>query len=423
MKITIIGAGPGGYETAVYAVRQGLEVTLVTEGPLGGTCLNEGCIPTKTFCHYAGHAAYETALQKKQQVVEQLRKGVHFLLKGVHVIEGHATLKDAHTVCVNGTTEIASDYIILATGSVPAKLNIPGIEGKNVLYSQDILSMEELPESICVVGGGVIGLEMASYLHAFGVDVTVVEYADEVLPSLDKELAKRIRMILKKRGVEIVTSAQVTGMDEDGVTYIYKGEEEYAEADAVLMAVGRKAHTADLGLEALGIPCNRKGVEVDDNMKTSVDSVYAIGDVNGRMMLAHVATFQGKRAVNAILGKKDKIQFNLVPSVVYTTPEVASVGRTEEQCEDEELDYRVLKTPFSSNGKAVTMGETEGFCKVLVDNETGQMLGCHILGPHASDLIAEATALMNMHATVEDMQSIIHPHPSLCEIFQETIHK
>ena len=422
MKITIIGAGPGGYETAIYAAKKGIEVTLISEGPLGGTCLNEGCIPTKTFCHYAGNTDYAVALQKKQQVVEQLKKGVQFLLKGITVVNGHATLKDAHTVVVDGT-EYSSDYIIVATGSVPAKLNIPGIELDNVLYSNDILSMEALPESICVVGGGVIGLEMASYLNAFGVEVTVVEYADEVLPNLDADLAKRIRTILAKKGVDIVTSAKVTEIDGDGVTYKYKGEEEYVEANAVLMAVGRRANVESLGLEVAGVVCGRKGIEVDDNMKTNIDSVYAIGDVNGRLMLAHIATFQGKRAINAILGKKDNIQFNLTPSVVYTTPEVASVGMSEAACDDDELDYRILKMPFSSNGKAVTMNETDGFCKVIIDNETEQMLGCHIIGPHASDLIAEATALISMHATIQDMQDIIHPHPSLCEIFQNTINE
>lgn len=422
MKITIIGAGPGGYETAIYATKKGIEVTLISEGPLGGTCLNEGCIPTKTFCHYAGNTDYAVALQKKQQVVEQLKKGVQFLLKGITVVNGHATLKDAHTVVVDGT-EYSSDYIIVATGSVPAKLNIPGIELDNVLYSNDILSMEALPESICVVGGGVIGLEMASYLNAFGVEVTVVEYTDEVLPNLDADLAKRIRTILAKKGVDIVTSAKVTEIDSDGVTYKYKGEEEYVEADAVLMAVGRRANVESLGLEVAGVVCGRKGIEVDDNMKTNIDSIYAIGDVNGRLMLAHIATFQGKRAINAILGKKDNIQFNLTPSVVYTTPEVASVGMSEAACDDEELDYRILKMPFSSNGKAVTMNETDGFCKVIIDNETEQMLGCHIIGPHASDLIAEATALISMHATIQDVQDIIHPHPSLCEIFQNTINE
>lgn len=422
MKITIIGAGPGGYETAIYAAKKGIEVTLISEGPLGGTCLNEGCIPTKTFCHYAGNTDYAVALQKKQQVVEQLKKGVQFLLKGITVINGHAVLKDAHTVVVDGT-EYSSDYIIIATGSVPAKLNIPGIELDNVLYSNDILSMEALPESICVVGGGVIGLEMASYLNAFGVEVTVVEYADEVLPNLDADLAKRIRAILAKKGVDIVTSAKVTEIDSDGVTYIYNGDEEYVEADAVLMAVGRRANVENLGSEAAGVVCGRKGIEVDENMKTNIDSIYAIGDVNGRLMLAHVATFQGKRAVNAILGKKDNIQFNLTPSVVYTTPEVASVGMSEAACDEEELDYRILKMPFSSNGKAVTMNETDGFCKVIIDNETKQMLGCHIIGPHASDLIAEATALISMHSTIQDMQDIIHPHPSLCEIFQNTINE
>jgi dihydrolipoamide dehydrogenase len=421
MKITIIGAGPGGYETAIYAAKQGFEVTIVTDGPLGGTCLNEGCIPTKTLCHYAGKIEYDVAFQKKQQVVEQLTKGVKFLLKGVHIVNGHAVIKDAHTIVVDDVTEISSDYIIIATGSVPSKPNIPGIDLDNVLYSNDILNIEQLPESICIVGGGVIGLEVASYLNAFGVETTVIEYADEVLPAMDKEVAKRIRTILNKRGVDIITSAKVTEIDSDGVTYECSGGGEYVEADKVLIAVGRKANIENLGIESLGIIFSRRGIDIDDNMKTSVDNIYAIGDVNGRMMLAHVATYQGKRAVNAILGKKDKIQFNYVPSVVYTTPEIAAVGLTEEECEDQELDYRILKAPYSSNGKAVSMNETDGFCKVIVDNETNQILGCHIIGAHASDLIAEATTLISVHATIDDIKDIIHPHPSLCEIFQNTI--
>lgn len=423
--LIIIGAGPGGYETAVEAAKRGMTVTLINDGPLGGVCLNEGCIPTKTFCHYAGKEEFATVAERKEAVVSQLRNGVAYLLKNPNItkVEGKASFKNDKTVVVNGEEYAAKD-IIIATGSKPAMLPILGADSEIVLTSTDVLNLKEPPESICVIGGGVIGLEMASYLHRFGAEVTVLEYAPQVLPNFDAEISKRLKMLLIKQGIKIETDAQVTAIDEEGfVTYKKKDQEYNVECGKVLMAVGRMPNTTDLNLEAAGVAYNRKGIEVDDNMQTSVPHIYAIGDVNGKMMLAHVAIFHGTRALNHIQGKGDKIKFNLVPAAVFTIPEVASVGLTEAQCDDEELDYKAVKVPFGAVGKAVAMGEPDGFCKLIIDNETRTILGCHIMGAHASDLIQEVVTMMNLGVTVDDAKDIIHAHPTLNEIIQIAIHQ
>lgn len=421
--LIVIGAGPGGYETAVEAAKRGMSVTLINDGPLGGVCLNEGCIPTKTFCHYAGKEEFAAVAERKETVVSQLRNGVAYLLKNpnITIVEGKACFKDAQTVVANCEEYTAKD-IIIATGSKPAMLPIPGADSEIVLTSTDVLNLKELPESICVIGGGVIGLEMATYLHRFGVEVTVLEYAPQVLPNFDAEVSKRLKMLLSKQGIKIETEVQVTDIDEEGfVTYKKKDKEYNVECDKVLMAVGRTPNTAGLNLDAAGIAYDRKGIEVDDNMKTSVPYIYAIGDVNGKMMLAHVATFQSYRALNSIQGKADKIKFNLVPAAVFTIPEVASVGLTEAQCYDEELDYKAIKVPFGAVGKAIVKGDSDGFCKLIVNNETRTILGCHIIGPHASDIIQEVVTMMNFSITVDDAKDTIHAHPTLNEIIQIAI--
>ena len=423
--LIIIGAGPGGYETAVEAAKRGMTITLINDGPLGGVCLNEGCIPTKTFCHYAGKEEFAAVAERKEAVVNQLRNGVAYLLKNpnITIVEGKASFKGTQTVVVNGEEYTAKD-IIIATGSRPAMLSIPGADSEIVLTSTDVLNLKELPESICVIGGGVIGLEMASYLHRFGVEVTVLEFAPQVLPNFDAEISKRLKMLLTKQGIKIETDAQVTAIYDEGfVTYKKKDQEYNVECDKVLVAVGRMPNTSGLNLESAGIAYNRKGIEVDDNMQTSAPHIYAIGDVNGKMMLAHVATFQGTRALNHIQGIADKIKFNLVPAAVFTIPEVASVGLTEDQCDDEELDYKAVKVPFGAVGKAVAMGEPDGFCKLIIDKETRTILGCHIMGAHASDLIQEVVTMMNLGVTVDDAKDIIHAHPTLNEIIQIAIHQ
>ena len=404
MKLIIIGAGPGGYETAVEAVKLGMEVTLITEGPLGGTCLNEGCIPTKTF---VSSRTLDEAQSRRTVVITQLQTGIAALLKKVNVIEGHAQFVSDNRIKVLPTgEEIGGAPIIIATGSKSASLPIPGAE--KCITSKEMLELTEVPESLCVIGGGVIGLEFASIFNKFGSKVTVLEYCKQILPRFDTDLCKRLKQLLTKQGIDIKTGYQVEDINA-------------IDAEKILMAVGRRPNTDDLGLEHTAIEYSRKGIVVDDNMQTSVPGVYAIGDVNGRMMLAHVATFQGKRALNHILGKTDRIRFDIVPSAVFITPEVATVGLTEEDCKANNIEYKANKSFYRANGKAVSMGETDGYCKIIVQEVQGKILGAHIFGAHSSDIIHEIAALMNMNATIDDLRNIIHAHPTLAEVIQQAI--
>ena len=421
-RLIIIGAGPGGYETAVEAVKEGLEVTLITEGPLGGTCLNEGCIPTKVM---VSSNTLEEAQNRRMEVISQLQGGIAALLRKVNVIEGHAQFISNDRIKVLPTgEEIGGAPIIIATGSKSASLPIPGAE--KCLTSKEMLELTEVPENLCVIGGGVIGLEFASVFNKFGSKVTVLEYAKQILPRFDTDLCKRLKQSLSKQGINILTSAEVKGLQvaDNGLLVEYESASQLSTLNSqlCLMAVGRRPNMDGLGLENTGIESTRRGITVDDNMQTTVPGVYAIGDVNGRMMLAHVATFQGKRALNHILGRKDKIRFDIVPSAVFTVPEVATVGLTEEDCKAQNIPYRALKSFYRANGKAVSMGETEGLCKILVQEgqqptaNSQRLLGAHIMGAHSSDLIHEIAALMNLNATLDDLRSIIHAHPTLAEI-------
>ena len=430
MHLLIIGGGPGGYETAVEAAKRGLEVTLINEGPLGGTCLNEGCIPTKTFCHYAElieqnnkagldcKPSFASAAQRKQAVVEQLHSGIDMLLKNVQVVHGKAQFKDSKTVVCEGQ-EYTADRIIIATGSVSASLPIPGAE--NCLTSKEILDLTEVPESICIIGGGVIGLEFASILSSFGSQVTVLEYCPNILPRFDVDLAKRLKQSLSKRGIGIEVQAQVTRIDDNTVTYLKKDKEFTVQANMVLMAVGRRPNMEGLNLDAAGIDYTRKGITVNDSFETSVPGIYAVGDVIGGIMLAHAATYQGLHALNVICGRQDSIRFDLIPAAVFTIPEVSTIGLTEEQCKEQELEVRYLKSFYRANGKAVSMDETDGYCKLIV-SENGVILGAHLMGAHASDLIHEIAAVMNINGTLEQLRYVIHAHPTLSEVLQAAIH-
>lgn len=432
MRLLIIGAGPGGYETAVEAVKRGMEVTLITEGPLGGTCLNEGCIPTKTFCHYAElieqnrkaglevNIDFRNIAERKDAVIGQLRGGIESLLKGVDVVYGKASFKDAHTVTAGGQ-DYEADRIIIATGSQSAILPIPGAD--TAMTSREILALREVPSSICVIGGGVIGLEFASLFRSFGSEVTVLEYCKELLPRFDTDIAKRLKQALGKRGIRIETQAQVTAIDGGTVRYIKKDTECEVQSDAVLMAVGRRANIEGLNLEAAGIEYDRRGIKVDAGFRTSAADIYAVGDVTGGIMLAHVATYQGLRALNDIEGKQDSIRFDVVPAAVFTMPEVAVVGMTEDECKEQGIAIRCLKSFYRANGKAVSMDEAEGYCKVIASAEDGRILGCHIMGAHSSDMIHEVVVMMNMNASLSDVRNIIHAHPTLSEVLQAAIHE
>lgn len=456
MKIIIIGAGPGGYETALLAAKRGVEVVLIESGHVGGTCLNEGCIPTKAFCKNAevldglreAEAFGVTGLSygfdfkavaaRKNVVVEQLRGGVEGLLghKLITLVRGKASFKDSHTVTVDDQ-DYVGDYIIIATGSVSASLPIPGADLPGILTSREILDLEEVPQSLCVIGGGVIGLEFASVFRSFGSEVTVLEYFKEILPRFDSDLSKRLKQSLGKRGIEISTQTQVTAIEEcDGkykVSFTRKGKEESVEADKVLMAVGRKANVASLNLADVGIEFTPRGILVDDKtMQTNIPHIYAVGDINGKMMLAHAATFQGIVALDHIMGVENGIDLSVMPAAVFTSPEAASVGMTEEDCKAAGVPVKCLKSFFRANGKAVTMGETDGFCKVIVaaepkdgvetPYEPGRILGCHLYGPHASDIVQEACALITRKATIKEFEDIIHTHPTLTEVLQSAVH-
>jgi dihydrolipoamide dehydrogenase len=362
-------------------------------------------------------------------------------------VRGKASFKDAHTVTVTpGATpvtieksvEYSADHIIIATGSVSSSLPIPGADLPGILTSREILDIEKVPSSLCVIGGGVIGLEFASIFRSFGCEVTVLEYCKDILPRFDTDLAKRLKQSLSKRGISVETQAQVTSItecDADAytVSYTRKGKEETVTAEKVLMAVGRRANLASLNLDDIGLEYTPRGIVTDERtMQTNIPHIYAVGDINGRMMLAHTATFQGIVALDHIMGVENQIDLSVMPAAVFTSPEAASVGLTEDECKEKGIPVKCLKSFFRANGKAVTMGETDGFCKVVVAAEPkegalspyqpGRVLGCHLYGPHSSDIVQEACAMISRKATLEEFQSVIHTHPTLTEVLQSAVH-
>ena len=432
--IIIIGAGPGGYETAARAASAGKKVILIERGHLGGTCLNRGCIPTKALCRSAEVADtvasaseygigaqmpavdYAAVAARKDAVVASLREGVAQVLKDVEVVKGEARFVSPSEVSV-GDKVYSAPTIIVATGSKPARLDIPGAE--YALTSDEFLALTSLPPSVTVIGGGVIGLEFASVLKSFGVDVTVVEGMPEILPPFDAEIAKRLRMALKRRKINIVTDAVVKEIGRDGmVSCVVKGKEKSIGPAMVLMSVGRRPVIPD-GLVEAGAPLTERGfLKVDSDMllmQSGGTSVYAIGDVNGLCMLAHAATAQGE----IVLGLRKDL--GPVPSAVFTRPECAMAGLTEAQCAALGKEVRIGRATFQANGKARAMGEPDGMVKTIVSAEDGTLLGCHILGPHASDLIAEAALVMTSGLPASAIHASIHTHPTLSEVLPASL--
>ncbi|MDE5728340.1 MAG: dihydrolipoyl dehydrogenase [Duncaniella sp.] len=432
--IIIIGAGPGGYETAARAASAGKKVILIERGHLGGTCLNRGCIPTKALCRSAEVADtvasaaeygigaqmpavdYAAVAARKDAVVASLREGVAQVLKDVEVVTGEARFVSPSEVSV-GDKVYSAPTIIVATGSKPARLDIPGAE--YALTSDEFLALTSLPPSVTVIGGGVIGLEFASVLKSFGVDVTVVEGMPEILPPFDAEIAKRLRMALKRRKINIVTDAVVKEIGRDGmVSCVVKGKEKSIGPAMVLMSVGRRPVIPD-GLVEAGAPLTERGfLKVDSDMllmQSGGTSVYAIGDVNGLCMLAHAATAQGE----IVLGLRKDL--GPVPSAVFTRPECAMAGLTEAQCAALGKEVRIGRATFQANGKARAMGEPDGMVKTIVSAEDGTLLGCHILGPHASDLIAEAALVMTSGLPASAIHASIHTHPTLSEVLPASL--
>ncbi len=446
--LIIIGAGPGGYHTAVHAAKEGLKVTIIEKSHPGGTCLNCGCIPTKSFAHDAelyrnpllscvggGHVNFTRIQERKNDVIAQLREGVKGLMAqpGITYIEGEAKFVDKKVIEVNGT-QMTADNIIIATGSrarmlpfIPALNSPEGADLKDkVMTSTELLEIDHVPNSMAIIGAGVIGLELASAFETFGSSVTVIEFLKECLPTIDSDIAKRLRKTLEKRGINFnmnsgVKSIQATEDKKQAVvTFEQKGQEKQVVADVVLVATGRAANVEGLGLEVAGINTIKQGIETNDYYETNVPGVYAIGDVNGKQMLAHAASFQGLHVLNHILNKQDKIRFDIMPAAVFTYPEAGSVGMSEDACKKEGIKCIVKKGFFRSNGKALAMEETEGMLKVMAD-ENGKIIGCHVFGAHSADITQQVAVLMNNDATLNDLRDIIHIHPTIGEVLLETI--
>lgn len=424
--IIIIGSGPGGYRAAGYALQQGKQVVIIEKAEAGGTCLNSGCIPTKCLAHDAEANAsdFPAAAERKRNVMNQLRQGIEQLLSapGITLVRGEATFKDARTVTVDGI-DYEADDIIIATGSSSKMPPVEGIDNPRVITSTEALNFQTLPAEIVIIGAGVIGMEFASILSRFGAKVSVIEYLKECLPVIDKDIAKRVRKQIEKlQGVTFYMDSAVKAINDNEVVFVSNknGKETRLECPGcpVLIATGRKPNIEGLNLEAAGVEYSPKGITVNDNMLTSVPHIYAIGDVTGRQMLAHAATFMGFRAVNAIVGKADKIRFDIMPSAIFTYPEAAAVGLTEDQCKQQGIECRALKGYYRANGKALAIDEPEGMVK-LVAGADGRILGCTSYGAHSADIVQEVTAYMNCNATVADIADSVHIHPTLSEILQD----
>ena len=398
VDLIIIGAGPGGYRAAEYAAKQGLKVVIFEDSEVGGTCLNVGCIPTKTYVH---SATFEEARQRMSEVVPQLRQGVEGILShpNITVVREKGVFVDAHTV-----GDYTADNIIIATGSETKWLPIKGLDDPRVVDSTGLLQLDTLPKRLTIIGAGVIGMEFASVFQRFGSEVTVIEYLKECLPALDSDVAKRLRKYLEKRGITFKMKTAVENITE-------------IDADVILMATGRKPRVQK-DLANTGIDYDeRKGIAVDENFETNVKGVYSIGDVNARQMLAHAAEMQAVRAVNHILGKTDGIRFDIMPAAIFTSPEAACVGPTEDQLKAAESDYVCKKAFWRANGKALAMGETEGMLKLFASPE-GTILGCHAYGAHAADIVQEVSVLMCKQTTLQELADMVHIHPTLSEILK-----
>ena len=396
--LIIIGAGPGGYRAAEYAAKQGLKVVIFESSEVGGTCLNVGCIPTKTYVH---SQTFAEARERMAEVVPQLRQGVEGILSdpNITLVREKGAFVDAHTV-----GDYTADNIIIATGSETKWLPIAGCDDPRVVDSTGLLNLDTLPKRLAIIGAGVIGMEFASVFHRFGSEVTVIEYLKECLPALDSDIAKRLRKYLEKQGITFKMKTAVENIAD-------------IDADLILMATGRKPRVQQ-DLANAGIDYDeRKGIAVDENFETNVKGVYAIGDVNGRQMLAHAAEMQAVRAVNHIIGKTDGIDFNIVPAAIFTSPEAACVGPTEDQLKVTGSAYVCKKAFWRANGKALAMNASEGMLKLFASPE-GVIIGCHAYGAHAADIVQEVSVLMCKQTTLHELADMVHIHPTLSEILK-----
>lgn len=450
--VVVIGSGPGGYVAAIRCAQLGLKTAIIEKyDTLGGTCLNVGCIPSKALLdssehyHNAAHAFathgikldnlsidLDQMMKRKVEVVNANTSGIAFLMKKnkIDVYHGIGSFKDRNTIKIKkadgGEEEISTNNVIIATGSKPSALPFIKIDKKRIITSTEALSLTEIPKHLVLIGGGVIGLELGSVYARLGAKVSVIEFMDSIIPTMDRGLGRELLKVLKKLGMDFYLGHKVTGatVKGDEVTVTFddpKGGKKELTGDYCLVAVGRIAYTDGLGLENIGLTVEERGrkIAVDEHLQTSVKGVYAIGDVIKGAMLAHKAEDEGTLVAEEIAGQKPHINYNLIPGVVYTWPEVAAVGQTEEQLKEAGIAYKTGSFPFRASGRARASGDLDGFVKVLADSKTDEILGVHMIGPRAADMIAEAVAAMEYRASAEDVSRMSHAHPTYTEATRE----
>ncbi|QIG88304.1 dihydrolipoyl dehydrogenase [Chryseobacterium sp. POL2] len=449
--VTVIGSGPGGYVAAIRAAQLGFKTAIIEKYPtMGGTCLNVGCIPSKALLDSSEHfakAKHEFAdygiiinepkvdlakmIERKNGVVDMTTKGISFLMdkNKITVFEGVGSFESATKIKItknDGSAEsIESKYTIIATGSKPSSLPFINIDKERIITSTEALNLKEVPKHLIVIGGGVIGLELGSVYLRLGSKVTVVEYMDKIIPGMDGALSKELQKVLKKQGMKFELSTAVSGVERNGDAVKVsaknkKGEDVAFEGDYVLVSVGRKPYTDRLGLENAGVNLDERGrVQVNDHLQTNVSNIYAIGDVIKGAMLAHKAEEEGVFVAETLAGQKPHINYNLIPGVVYTWPEVAGVGQTEEQLKEAGVDYKVGSFPMRALGRSRASGDTDGFVKIIADAKTDEILGFHMIGARAADLVAEGVTAMEFRASAEDLTRMSHAHPTYAEAVKE----
>lgn len=437
--LAIIGSGPCGYAAAIKAARSGMKVCVFEKDRIGGVCLNWGCIPTKTLSASGQilrnvqrasefginvkdySVDYDKVLARKDMVIKKLASGIEMLFKArkIEVINEKAIIKNTGSILA-GSREIALKNILIATGSVPFEIPAMPFDGVNILSSTDVLSLRVIPKSILIVGGGVIGCEFASILRTFGSEVAIVEMMEQLLPGEDAEITRKLTEIFKKRGIRVYTGTKVEGVDrKDGFLNAILSSGAAIDSEKILVCVGRSSDSKDLGLENVGVDSDKGWIKVDENFRTSIGNIYAAGDVKGGALLAHVASREGVCAAEAMCGRKAPLDYNIVPSCIFTDPEIASVGLNEKTAKSRGLNVRSRKFLFSAIGKAHIMGDVDGFIKMIVNSDDDKILGAQIIGPHAAELIAEISPCVQLGITSEKLAGVIHAHPTLSEIIQE----
>lgn len=448
--LIVIGGGPGGYLAAERAGHAGLKTMVIEKREFGGVCLNEGCVPSKTFLNsakvldYANHAAnygvkvegknsidQAFVVERKNKVVKTLVSGVKGQLRANKVVMKSAVAKiegkaDGGYLISAGEEKFVAKRLIIASGSTAAVPPIPGLkeglEAGLVLTNREILDLKEIPEKFVVIGGGVIGLEMASYFSSVGSKVEVIEMLNKIAGPTEAEISGILQKSLEKKGIKFNLGCKVVGIEKDGVVYEKDGKQVKANADKILLSIGRRAFTQDLGLETIGVNTDRGAIVTDDKMMTNVPNVYAVGDVNAKVMLAHTAYREAEVAVNNILGKKDRMNYNVIPSVIYTNPEIGSVGETVESAKAKGIDVKEASLSLMFSGRYVAENtDYDGICKLVINKKTNTLIGAHIIGSYAGEYIVAVSALIDLQVDIENIKKLVFPHPTVCEIIRETV--